>query len=197
MIDIQVQFTRGEFSLEASLKDSGFVGLTGANGSGKTTLLHLVAGVEVPDSGRIIVGSRDITFLPINERRVVYLNPETYFGHVDVERHLAWGIRGGKEQHEDSINEMKRALGITYTAKVSVLSLGQRARVILGTAMLAQPDLVLIDELFANLSEAESVVEYVKGYAGGGGSDVIFVSQEQGALRAADTVYRMENGRIV
>lgn len=196
MIEVDIQFKRGTFELDCRISDSGFIGLTGPNGSGKSTFLHLLTGVEVPDSGHIRVGESDITYLPINERRVVYLNPDTYFGHADVDRHLSWGLKEENEGRRPSIVEIKERLGITFSGKVTSLSLGQRARVILGTAMLASPRLILIDELLANISGREAVVDYIKENTADAPIDVIFITQDTSDLEKAGSVYRMESGKL-
>lgn len=189
-----MHFSRGEFSLHVSIRDSGFIGLTGPNGSGKTTFLHILAGVEMPDRGHIKIYDRDVTGLPISERRIVYLNPETYFGHADVDKHLRWGVQGNI--YGPSLEEVKESLGISYSGRVSELSLGQRARVILGTAIMAEPDLILIDELFANVSERGRIIDYLENFSTSRRNDVIFVSQDPSDLEKAGSVYRMEKGEL-
>lgn len=196
MIDVQIQFTRGSFILRCGMKASGFIGLTGPNGSGKSTFLHLLTGVEFPDSGFIRINDADITDLPINERRVVYLNPETYFGHADVDRHLTWGLNDDGMDEPGRIAEVREKLGITYSGKVSRLSLGQRARVILGTAVMAQPRLILIDELLANISGRERVIDYIREVSAKMSIDVIFVTQDSSDLSRADSIYRMDSGSL-
>ncbi len=194
IIDIDVHFKRDQFELECTIRDSGFIGLTGPNGSGKSTLLRILTGVEFPDSGRIIVDNSDVTDLPINERRIVYLNPDTYFGHADVDRHLKWGI--GERGSRLDIGDLKKSLGINYSGRVSRLSLGQRARVVLGTAILAEPDVILIDELFANISSRDGVVNYTRELSKQLQMDIIFVSQDPADLEKADSVYYMDSGRV-
>lgn len=194
MIDANIILKRGEFILDASLKGSGFIGITGGNGSGKTTFLHALAGIIRTERGGIILGGKDIFELPVNRRGVVYLNQDSYFGHLDVERHIRWGIRqpDGNNQEKD----VKDGLGISFSGKVSRLSMGQRARVILATAILSSPSLILIDELFANISNRGRVLEYIRDVCHKSHMDIIFVTQEKGDIALADSSYIMSDGQL-
>lgn len=197
MIDIDLQFKREEFELHAGVQAEGFLGITGENGTGKTTFLKIIAGILDCDSGHVIINGRDVTSLPINERKAVYLNPDTFFGHLDVDRHLVWGVESGKRENlSKELLEIKQGLGISYTGKVAGLSVGQRARTILGTALLAVPEVILIDELFANISDRGKLIEFVKSHGKSHGIDILFTSQEAGDLKMADSNYVMSGGNL-
>lgn len=193
MIEASIRIERGGFKLDAKLNGSGLIGITGGNGSGKTTFLHALAGVIETELGSIKVGGRDIKDLPINLRRTVYLNQDSYFGHLDVDKHITWGIRDQPDRN-GHVDEVKSGLGIDFTGKVSRLSMGQRARVILATAIVSSPDLILIDEIFANISERDRVLEYVHNESKRNELDVIFVTQDRADLRYADSSFVMDRG---
>lgn len=196
MIDVEVHYTRGDFTINATIRDSGFIGLTGPNGSGKSSLLRIIAGVQALDSGHIWAGGSDLTGLPISERKVIYLNQDTYFGHATVDKHLLWGAGRETIITAEQLEQVRNSLGITYSGKVSTLSLGQRGRVILGTALLSRPRLILIDELFANMSDRNGILRYLSETANSTGVDIIFVSQDAEDLKLSDSAYFMDRGRL-
>lgn len=195
MIDLDVQYRRPSFKLMAKWSGKGFIGLTGPNGSGKTTLMHLIGGVINPTEGVVKINGRDITQVPLNQRRAVYLNVECYFSHLCVDAHLAWGTSSQEASLlQPRINEVKKALGIAYYGKVGELSLGQRARVIMGTVLIHQPSVILVDEVFANISNREGTIGKVKEIASSFGADVMFSTQDASDLKLADSVLEMDDG---
>src|SRR5437879_9213305 len=96
MIEASVTKTLGNFTLNAEMKDAGFICLTGGNGSGKSTFLNIIAGVWVPDAGHVLLNSKDLTRLPIEKRETVLVTPDSSIPHLDASAHVLWGakIRG-------------------------------------------------------------------------------------------------------
>jgi molybdate/tungstate transport system ATP-binding protein len=194
LIDARVFKRLGGFELRAEIRDAGFMRIGGRNGAGKTSLLLCLLGYHKLDDGYVRLNGRDLTSLPIEKRRVVLVNTATFFATMDVERHLGLGpeMRGLKPSAQET-DELKELFSINFSGKVGSLSLGQRIRVSLATALLSKPELLLVDEAFPNLSDSEPLVGKLRRFTRSKGIDVIYTSQIQDAL-PADRVYLMEDG---
>ncbi|HZW56785.1 MAG TPA: ATP-binding cassette domain-containing protein [Nitrososphaerales archaeon] len=196
MINVSVKKRLGTFYLDSTLSDSGFICLTGRNGSGKSTLLKLISGLMRPDEGYVRVDSKDITNLPIEERGVVLVTPESYFPHFQVSSHLVWGARTRKIAIEGMyVQNVREMLGINYDGKMDKLSLGMRARVSLATALLSRPRLILVDETFSSIDNRG---EFIRSYSqlARGKSEVLFTSQQADEdSKLADHLYTIEEGK--
>lgn len=134
-----------------------FFALLGPSGSGKTTLLRLIAGFEQPDSGRIFLGNRDITHMPINERRIntVFQN-YALFPHMNVFDNVAYGLKIKGIPRNVITQRVTRILKTVHLEKhifksIHQLSGGQQQRVALARAVINEPDVLLLDEPLAAL----------------------------------------------
>ena len=196
MIEVQVRKRLGEFSLAANLSDEHFICLTGKNGSGKTTLLNLVGGIVSLDDGHVTLNSRNITDLPIEQRQVSLITPNSCIPHLAVDHHLIWGAkRRGLNIERSYLTEVKTSLGITFDGKVRKLSLGMRERVSLATSLISKPQLILVDEAFSNIDNHRDFVDAFKNLAAKAKVDVIFTTQYHEDSTQADHHYRLESGK--
>jgi len=134
-----------------------FCVILGPSGCGKSTLLNIVAGLEQPGGGRIILEGRDITGLPPHKRNVamVFQNYALY-PHLSVYENMAFGLRARKmsgEEIDGRIREVSGMLGISgmLGAYPRRLSGGERQRVATGRAMVRDPAIFLFDEPLSNL----------------------------------------------
>jgi molybdate/tungstate transport system ATP-binding protein len=197
LIELKAKKKLGLFTLDAELQDEGFVCLTGRNGSGKTSLLNIIAGVYKPDEGFVKIDSYPITDLDAEKKQVVLVTPESCIPNFSVEKHLAWGAKLRKRRVEGAeVVEIRKALGINYSGKVSKLSLGMKERVALATALLASPKVILVDEAFSNIDNRTDFINAFRKYAGKSKIDVIFSTQHAEDSKSADHLYLMENGRL-
>lgn len=201
----------GPFSLETDLVVSGDrVGVFGASGSGKSTLVALIAGLAAPDRGEIyldgdcLYSSRKGINLPPQRRRVaVVFQDACLFPHLSVEANLRYGQK----------RSPKGGRGVDFSALVSVLKLegllergveklsgGEKQRVALGRAMLANPRLLLMDEPLSALDDTLKfqVMHYLKRAGERFGIPYLFISHSMLEIRLmTDQVLAMAGGRVV
>ncbi|MEQ1912133.1 MAG: ABC transporter ATP-binding protein [Vicinamibacterales bacterium] len=143
--------------LTLTVSDGEFVVLVGPSGSGKSTTLRLIAGLETPTQGRILIGGQDVTLLPPQDRDVAMVfQSYALYPHKSVRDNLAFGLR---MRHVDAqvidarIRHTADALhiGDLLERRPSQLSGGQRQRVALGRAIVREPKAFLFDEPLSNL----------------------------------------------
>jgi sn-glycerol 3-phosphate transport system ATP-binding protein len=143
--------------IDLSLADGEMLVIVGASGCGKSTLLRLVAGLETPSEGRILIGGRDVSALDPSERDIamVFQNYALY-PHMSVFDNMAYGLRiRGLSRGEITrkVEEAAALLGLEalLARKPRQLSGGQRQRVAMGRAIVRDPKLFLFDEPLSNL----------------------------------------------
>ncbi|MDR3537226.1 MAG: sn-glycerol-3-phosphate ABC transporter ATP-binding protein UgpC [Acetobacteraceae bacterium] len=143
--------------VDLSLADGEMLVIVGASGCGKSTLLRMVAGLERPSAGRIVLGGRDIVGLDPAERDIamVFQNYALY-PHMSVFENMAYGlrIRGlARADIQRRVDEAAGLLGLSELLgrKPRQLSGGQRQRVAMGRAIVREPKLFLFDEPLSNL----------------------------------------------
>jgi sn-glycerol 3-phosphate transport system ATP-binding protein len=164
MATLELQGLRKSFAntqvlrqIDISLIDGEMLVIVGASGCGKSTLLRLVAGLETPTEGRILIGGRDVTGLDPSERDIamVFQNYALY-PHFSVFDNMAYGlrIRGlSRGEIRRRVEEAAALLGLDslLARKPRQLSGGQRQRVAMGRAIVRDPKLFLFDEPLSNL----------------------------------------------
>jgi ABC-type sugar transport system ATPase subunit len=146
--------------LGLDIADGEFVVLVGPSGCGKSTLLRLIAGLETPTAGRIIVDGTDVTAWPPQSRDLAMVfQSYALYPHMTVRENLAYGlkVRGTpRDVSERRVAMVAQALGLDdlLGRRPAQLSGGQRQRVALGRAMVRQPKAFLLDEPLSNLDPA-------------------------------------------
>src|SRR6185437_13015442 len=143
--------------IDLSLSDGEMLVIVGASGCGKSTLLRLVAGLETPTAGRVVLAGRDVTHVDPSERDIamVFQNYALY-PHMTVLENMAYGLRIRRLDRADitqRVNQAAGLLGLTdlLGRKPRQLSGGQRQRVAMGRAIVREPKLFLFDEPLSNL----------------------------------------------
>ncbi|MCM2477235.1 ABC transporter ATP-binding protein [Rhizobium sp. CG5] len=143
--------------IDLSVAPGEFVSLLGPSGCGKSTTLRLVAGLERPVSGEIIVNGRDLTRVPPNQREMgVVFQDYALFPHMNVARNVGYGLemrRKSSAEIAERVSEMLEMVGLgDYRDRLpGELSGGQRQRVALARALATRPAVLLLDEPFAAL----------------------------------------------
>ncbi|MEX0809019.1 MAG: ABC transporter ATP-binding protein [Dongiaceae bacterium] len=182
-----------------------FFALLGPSGSGKTTMLRIIAGLEVPDEGRVLINGRDVTALPPYARGVgmVFQN-FLLFPHKTVAENVIFPLRMQGASKADQAERLKWALGLLRLDGLGdryphQLSGGQQQRVALARGLISRPALLLLDEPLANLDRElrkEMEVE-VRRYQVELGIPFIYVTHNQEeALTMSDRIAVMNHGRF-
>ena len=143
--------------IDLALRDGEMLVIVGASGCGKSTLLRLVAGLEAPSAGRIVLGGRDVTHADPAARDIamVFQNYALY-PHMSVFDNMAYGLRIRGLDKADVRARVEQAaellgIGVLLDRKPRQLSGGQRQRVAMGRAIVRNPKLFLFDEPLSNL----------------------------------------------
>lgn len=143
------------FSL--TVPDGKFFALLGPSGCGKTTVLRMIGGFETPDYGTIMLGDKNITYLPIYKRRVstVFQN-YALFPHMNVFDNVAYSLKIKNKDAafiQERVTKVLRAVRLEAHMNKSIaqLSGGQQQRVALARAIINEPDVLLLDEPLAAL----------------------------------------------
>ena len=157
--DITVAFDRrcilDGVSLDAASGE--VVALLGPSGSGKSTLLRVIAGLLVPDGGRVIVDGRDVTDLPAHRRGVgLVFQDEQLFPHLTVAGNVEYGLRVrgvDRGERQQRVAELLALVGIEHLADRAVqrLSGGEAKRVAVARSLAPRPSVVLLDEPLTGL----------------------------------------------
>ncbi|HEU4328478.1 MAG TPA: ABC transporter ATP-binding protein [Roseiflexaceae bacterium] len=191
-------------SLEVA--DGELLVLLGPSGCGKTTLLRMVAGLEEPGGGRIVIGGRDVTDLP-PRRRMIAMVFQSYavFPHLTVFENIAFGLRMRREAQAEVARKVARAAAMLdlepYLARYPAqLSGGQRQRVAVARAVVMEPQVLLMDEPLSNLdallrlqfrAELKKLVQEVR-------ATTIYVTHDQiEAMSLGDRIAVMREGEVV
>ena len=135
-----------------NVPEGKFFTLLGPSGCGKTTLLRIIAGLELPDTGQVILGGEDITSLPATKRQVnTVFQSYALFPHLSIFENVAFGLRSRKvpqNEVETRVTRRLEMLGLEEMAKrfPHQLSGGQQQRVALARALVNEPQVLLLDE---------------------------------------------------
>ncbi len=200
----------GSFALDATFSaGTGITVLFGPSGAGKTTMLHLIAGLEKPDRGRIVIGSDVLTdtsarvFVKPYKRRIgLVFQDAQLFPHLTVAQNLAFGswFRGRADTVIES-DHVIEVLGISQllSRRPARLSGGEKSRVALARALLSSPRLLLMDEPLSGLDEDKrhAILPLIARIRDEFHVPVLYVTHGRDeAVRLGDSALRIERGRI-
>lgn len=192
-----------DISLE--IPEGSFTALLGPSGCGKSTTLRLLAGLELPDEGKIHIDGKDVTTSAASDRNLsMVFQSYALFPHLSVTENVIFGLKVRRVPKKERQEKLHRALEITgllgyENRKPGELSGGQRQRVALARAIVAGQRLCLMDEPLSNLDAKlrNSVRRDIKKLQRDLGITVIYVTHDQTeAMSMADTVVLMKDGHI-
>jgi spermidine/putrescine transport system ATP-binding protein len=138
--------------IHLEIQDGEFFSLIGPSGCGKTTTLRMIAGLEVPSAGRVLVHGRDMTWVPAHRRPVnTVFQQFALFPHLDVFENVAFGLRERrvpKHQLRERVAGMLEQVELSgrERARPRELSGGQQQRVALARSLVLEPEVLLLDE---------------------------------------------------
>ncbi len=144
-----------DVSLE--VPEGSLTALLGPSGSGKSTLLRIIAGLETPDSGSIMIDGKDVSYVIPQKRGIGFVFQHyAAFTHMTVRENVAFGLRirkRPKPEIRERVDELLALVGLTKWAEQhpSQLSGGQRQRMALARALAVEPNVLLLDEPFGAL----------------------------------------------
>jgi multiple sugar transport system ATP-binding protein len=144
-------------ALNLEIQDGEFLVLVGPSGCGKSTSLRMLAGLEDVDKGRILIGDRDVTFLPPKQRDIAMVfQSYALYPHMTVAENMGFALKLARAPKADMDRRVREAAKILdlepyLERKPKALSGGQRQRVAMGRAIVRQPQVFLMDEPLSNL----------------------------------------------
>lgn len=187
------------------IEEGKLIGLLGPSGSGKTTILRMIAGLETPDSGEIIINGKVVNDVPASERGIGFVFQNyALFRYMTVYDNIAFGLKVQKKDKEfikERVSELVKLIGLEGLEKryPSQLSGGQRQRVAFARALAPNPKLLLLDEPFAAIDAKvrQELRSWLKDMISKLGVTSIFVTHDQDeAIEVADEIIITNKGRI-
>ncbi|MEH6404071.1 MAG: ABC transporter ATP-binding protein [Sneathiella sp.] len=195
----------GVEDISLDIAEGSFVALLGPSGCGKSTTLRLLAGLEIPDEGKIIIDGKDVTESAASDRNLsMVFQSYALFPHLSVAENVVFGMKVRRVPKRERQIKLRNALDITgligyEDRKPGELSGGQRQRVALARSIVAGQPLCLMDEPLSNLDAKlrNSVRRDIKKLQRDLGMTVVYVTHDQTeAMSMADKVVLMKDGRI-
>ncbi|NEY34778.1 ATP-binding cassette domain-containing protein [Streptomyces sp. PRKS01-65] len=192
-------------AVDLDVAEHEIVCVLGPSGSGKSTLLRVVAGLQEPDAGAVLLAGRDQAGVPAHRREVgLMFQDHQLFPQRDVGGNVAFGLRARgvpRAEQGERVRELLELVGLPGAARraVAALSGGEQQRVALARALAPRPRLLMLDEPLGQLDRSlrERLVVELRELFGRLGTTVLAVTHDQGeAFALADRVVVMREGRI-
>jgi sulfate transport system ATP-binding protein len=193
----------GGVSLEVS--NGSLTALLGPSGGGKSTLLRVIAGLERPDEGRVLIDGQDATYTPPQKRNVGFVFQHyAAFKHMTVRKNVAFGLtvrKRPKAEIEARVSELLKLVHLEGFAEryPSQLSGGQRQRMALARALAVQPRVLLLDEPFGALDATvrKELRRWLRRLHDETHVTTVFVTHDQEeAMEVAENIVVLNQGRI-
>lgn len=191
------------------LEEGTFTALTGISGAGKTTLIHLLAGLQEPDEGQVLLLGRDLGEMKEEERTLfrrrhisLVLQEGALLPGLTVEENilLPMAMDTGRLVEEERMEQILEALGLTRLRRrfPARLSGGERQRVVLGRALLSDAEIILADEPCARLDRRQSleIMGLLKECAGTWNRTVLMATHDLDLAQICDQILVLRDGQI-
>jgi len=186
-------------------RESEFLVLLGPSGCGKTTLMRMIAGLETPTSGDVVIDGRVVTDLPPRARNIAMVfQSYALYPHLTVEKNISFPLRAvgmPKEEIRKKVDWAARMFGIErfLDRKPRQLSGGERQRVALARAVVREPVVFLLDEPLSNLDAKlrNSARDELKQFQRQLGTTTIYVTHDQAeAMGLGDRIAVLDRGKV-
>jgi multiple sugar transport system ATP-binding protein len=202
-------FKEGELgavnNVNLETREGEFLVFLGPSGSGKTTLLRMIAGLETPTAGEILIGGKVVNDLTPRERRIAMVfQSYALYPHLTVYKNIAFPLKAQnvpKDQHKQKVEWASSLLGIgdLLQRKPRELSGGERQRVALARAIVREPSVFLLDEPLSNLDAKLrlSAREELERFHRRVGTTTIYVTHDQvEAMAMGDRIVVLNKGVV-
>ncbi len=192
-------------NLTLTIEPGTLVTLLGPSGCGKTTTLRMLAGLENPTSGKIIIGGKDVTMLPANERDVsMVFQSYALFPHMTAVDNVAYGLESSGLKRQHARRRAEEGLELVGLAGMgqrlpAELSGGQQQRVAVARALILEPQVLLLDEPLSNLDARlrRRVRTEIRQLQQQLGFTAVYVTHDQDeALAVSDQIIVMKDGEV-
>jgi sulfate transport system ATP-binding protein len=205
--DVSKHFGEFEALSDVTLEvpEGSLTALLGPSGSGKSTLLRIIAGLETPDTGTILIDGSDVTGARPQERGIGFVFQHyAAFAHMSVRENVAFGLKIRKRPAQEvkaKVDELLALVGLTAWGgqRPAQLSGGQRQRMALARALAVDPKVLLLDEPFGALDanvRAELRQWLRRLHDDQGVTTVLVTHDQEEAMEVADTLAVMNQGKI-
>src|SRR5580658_7469630 len=184
-----------------------FFALLGPSGAGKTTLLRIIAGIEQPDRGRVLLDGRDVADIPVRARdTAMVFQSFALYPHLSTFENLAYPLREarvGSTEIKKRVGEIAEMLRLSHALarKPSTLSGGEQQRCAIGRALVRRPRLLLLDEPLTNLDAKlrhDTRAELNRLHRDLGSTTIVYATPDQlEALSMGRRIGVLREGRIV
>jgi sulfate transport system ATP-binding protein len=191
--------------VSVSVPDGSLTALLGPSGSGKSTLLRVIAGLERPDAGTVLIGREEVTNKPARSRGVGFVFQHyAAFKHMTVADNVAFGLtvrKRPKDERKAKVKELLELVGLGHLGDryPSQLSGGQRQRMALARALAVEPQVLLLDEPFGALDARvrEELRRWLRRLHDDVHVTTIFVTHDQEeAMEISEQIVVVNEGRI-
>jgi len=210
-LKVDIERNLGAFRLRVAFEaGKGVTALFGRSGAGKTSVVNAIAGILLPDRGRILIGDQAVfdsargIHVPTAKRRVGYVFQEgRLFPHLSVRQNLRYGhLFSAEARRSGSFEHVVELLGLRelLDRRPGNLSGGEKQRVAIGRALLSNPRLLLLDEPLASLDahRRNEILQYIELMRDEVRIPIVYVSHAvEEVVRVADAVVLMSTGEVV
>lgn len=207
-VGIEHVFDNGQQALaplDLHITEGSFCTLLGPSGSGKTTLLRIFAGLLKPTAGRVEIGGRDVTDVPVQQRDIGFVFQHyALFPHMSVAQNIAYPLRIRGLNRDERAEKVKAILELIDLTKLGdrrpdQLSGGQQQRVAIGRALVYDPRVLLLDEPLGALDRKlrQQLGADLRRIQQEAGTTAIYVTHDQEeAFLLSDSVVVMDHGEV-
>ncbi|RYD27011.1 MAG: ABC transporter ATP-binding protein, partial [Lysobacteraceae bacterium] len=190
---------------DLTIEEGEFVVLVGPSGCGKSTLLRMIAGLEVPSAGRVVIGERDVTDAAPSDRGLAMVfQSYALYPHLTVAENIAFPLKVAKvakREIAERVAEVAAMLDLSelLDRRPRALSGGQRQRVSIARAVVRRPKVLLLDEPLSNLDanlRARMRHEFARLHQQLGATMIYVTHDQLEAMTLANRIVVMSEGRV-